>query len=170
MFKLLVEAFANSMRWVGDLFDALGKVPGFEWATDAAKKMHAAADKVDEFANSIRKIPPTADVSINVTANYSAAVATVLGGARAAIKLAGMPTAANGGTFDPTPGGTVIRVAEAGRRETVVDTATLNAAMAQKQNPTPNKAGGNKFYIYETVSAEATAMQVARLQNRWAAV
>ena len=29
----------------------------------------------------------------------------------------------------PTPGGSVVRVAEAGRAETIVDTATLNAAM-----------------------------------------
>ena len=41
-------------------------------------------------------------------------------------------TNAEGGTYAPSPGGTIVRVAEAGRKETIVDTASLNAAMAQK--------------------------------------
>lgn len=45
-------------------------------------------------------------------------------------------TAANGGTFAPQPGGQLVNLAEAGRAETVVDTATLQAAMAQRRGPT----------------------------------
>jgi hypothetical protein len=42
----------------------------------------------------------------------------------------------NGGTILPTPGGKVIRVAERGRAETVVDNATLNAALANGKGST----------------------------------
>ncbi len=139
----LVGALVNVMTTFGNMLVVLGTFPNMGWAKDAGDKVLAAAGAVAGFKDSIKKLDgTTASVAINVTANYSAAVATVLGGARAAIKLAGLPGAANGGTFDPTPGGTAIRVAEAGRRETVVDTASLNRAMAQRNTPqaTPNVA------------------------------
>jgi phage-related protein len=40
-----------------------------------------------------------------------------------------LPTLAAGATVLPTPGGTVVRVAEAGRAETVVDTGKMNALL-----------------------------------------
>jgi len=162
----LVNGLANVMTTFGDMLVTLGQVPGFGWATDAGNKILGAAGAVRGFAADLKQIPPDVPVSINVTANYSAAVATVLGGARAAVKLAGF---AEGGTILPTPGGTIVRVAEAGRKETIVDTASLNAAMAQNKKAAPT-APANTFTIYEAVSAEATAAQVIRRMNAMAAV
>jgi len=143
--KFLVAGLVGVMNSFGSMLVVLGQVPGFGWATDAGNKVLDAAGAVRGFAADIKKIPENVPVSINVTANYSAAVATVLGGARAAVKLAGF---AEGGTVLPTPGGTIVRVAEAGRKETIVDTATLNAAMAQRNGP-------------------ATAPNIVYVQNPW---
>ena len=159
----LVNGLAGVMTTWGDMLVTLGHVPGFEWATDAGNKILGAAGAVRGFAADIRQIPANVPVSINVTANYSAAVATVLGGARAAIKLAGLPGAAEGGTFAPTPGGTIVRVAEAGRRETVVDTATLNAAMAQRNGAADIGAGSPNgpvtFNLYDADNILIGSMQ-----------
>ena len=74
--------------------------------------------------------------------------------------LRNSPTSnAQGGTYQPRPGGHIIQVAEAGRSETIVDTKSLNDAV--KNRPT----GGHTYNIYETTSAQATAMAVSRRQN-----
>jgi len=150
----LVQGLANVMNSFGSMLVVLGQVPGFGWATDAGNKILGAASAVRGFSADIKKIPDTVDVAINVTANYSAAVATVLGGARAAVKLAGF---AEGGTVLPTPGGTIVRVAEAGRKETIVDTATLNAAMAQKQKPAVNASAP---FDYDRLATAMARVQI----------
>jgi hypothetical protein len=68
------------------------------------------------------------------------------------------PKNAVGGTYQPRVGGHVIQVAEAGRSETVVDTESLNRAVAQRSS------GNINYHIYEAVSADATALQVSRRQ------
>jgi len=158
----LVAGLVGVMNSFGSMLLVLGQIPGFGWATDAGNKILGAAAAVRGFAADIKKIPADVPVSINVTANYSAAVATVLGGARAAVKLAGF---AEGGTVLPTPGGTIVRVAEAGRKETIVDTASLNAAMAQKQKST--NEGGTVIHNWYVTGAtpEALFAQFSRRQN-----
>jgi tape measure domain-containing protein len=132
----IVGGIASVMTWFGNMLVALSNVPTFGWAKDAGDKVLAAAGQVAGLSGQIRAIPDGhSDISINVTANYSAAAAAALGAQRAGIKLnLNVPGNAAGGTYAPTPGGTIVRVAEAGRRETVVDTETLNAAMAQRAN------------------------------------
>lgn len=76
--------------------------------------------------------------------------------------IGSMKRAAAGGTFMPQPGGHIVNLAEAGRAETVVDTATLQAAMA-------NRGGAQTINVYEATNAWATAMQVARMNNSLAA-
>ena len=166
--RFLIDGFANVMVTFGDMLVTLGKVPGFEWAADAGAKILDAAKKVGGFSQAIKDIPPTASVDINVTTNYSAVTAQILGAARAGLKLSIMP-AAEGVTVLPTPGGTLLRVGEAGRAESVVDTGKMNAlldrALGTGAPGSPN-APAPTFQIYETVSAEATAMQVMRIQNQ----
>jgi phage-related protein len=101
----------------------------------------------------------------------------IIDGINGATKLAGaigihigaiphLPKLADSGTVLPTPGGTVVRVAEGGRAESVVDTGKLNNLMdAAASNA---KRGGDTFNIYEAVSAAATAAQVARRQVAFA--
>lgn len=64
--QFLVRGFALVVRGIASMLDVLGNIPGFEWARDAATKMKGAADKADEVADSIRKIPDRKDVEVNV--------------------------------------------------------------------------------------------------------
>ena len=41
---VLTEGFSQFMKLIGDMFYALGTVPGFEWATAAGDKLYKAAD------------------------------------------------------------------------------------------------------------------------------
>ena len=59
---------------------------------------------------------------------------SVLSAGKGSVTAVASPYAA-GGTIPPTSGGTVVRVAEAGRAETIVDTETLRSAMAQRNSP-----------------------------------
>jgi len=169
--RFLVDGFVGVMNTFGDMLIALGHVPGFSWATDAGTKIKGAADNVAGLSKQIKDIP-VGEIMLNVTTNYSAVTAQILGAARGSLKLAIMP-AAEGVTVLPTPGGTLLRVGEAGRAESVVDTGKMNALLdrALGSGTNGNASAGNPTYnIYETVSAQATAMQVIRIQNQMAAV
>jgi hypothetical protein len=69
--KFFVNALADAMDMVGNLFDALGKVPGFGWAKKLGEDMHAAAGRTRELADGIRDIPDK-DVHVNIIVNTSA--------------------------------------------------------------------------------------------------
>ena len=86
-----------------------------------------------------------------------------IGGA-VGIHIGLIPHLAEGATVLPTPGGTVVRVAEGGKAESVVDTGKLNKLIDQATQGGGSGKGGNTFNIYEAVSAQATAMQVIRRQ------
>jgi phage-related protein len=65
-----------------------------------------------------------------------------LGGA-VGIHVGLIPHLAEGATVLPTPGGTVVRVAEAGKPESVVDTGKLNKLLDQAANGGQRKGGGD---------------------------
>lgn len=66
-----LKAILGGFAWVTDglakMLDALGKIPGFEWAKDAADKMRGAAEKAREMADGIKAIPTSKSVSIDIT-------------------------------------------------------------------------------------------------------
>jgi len=128
------------MTWFGNMLITLGQVPGFGWATDAGNKILDTAKQVAGLSSQIRNIP-VGEVVLNVTTNYSAVTAQILGAARGSLKLAIMP-AAEGVTVLPTPGGTLLRVAEAGRPESVVDTGKVNALINQALQPASSSPNG----------------------------
>ena len=55
--KFIVGGVGGLMGIWAKMLGALGKVPGFGWAKDAGKAMGDAADKVNHFGDSIKKIP-----------------------------------------------------------------------------------------------------------------
>jgi hypothetical protein len=169
VFRFLVDAVANVTTVFGNMLLALGQVPGFGWATDAGKKVLDTAGQVRGLSQSIKDIPD-GHSTIYVTANYSPAVEAALAAQRAGVKLSIIPNNAAGGTYGPSQGGTVVRVAEAGRAETIVDTATLNAAMAQKQKST--NEGGTVIHNWYVTGAtpEALYAQFKRRDDQMAAV
>ncbi len=68
-FRGIVGGFAWVMEGLANMLDALGKVPGFGWATDAAGKLRDMAAGARDAAAGIRDIPSEAvsNVRINVT-------------------------------------------------------------------------------------------------------
>ena len=151
----IIGGLASVMTTFGNMLVTLGTFPNMGWAKDAGDKVLAAAGAVAGFKGQIQNLNgTTANIALNVTSNYSAAVAGVLAAGRASLKLAGY---AQGGTIAPSPGGTVVRVAEAGRSETIVDTATLRAAMAQKQQSAVNAAAP---IDYDRLAASMARVQI----------
>lgn len=55
--KFIVEGFAWVTDGLADMLGALGKVPGFGWAKDAADDLHGVAQKARDAADGIKKIP-----------------------------------------------------------------------------------------------------------------
>jgi hypothetical protein len=70
------------------------------------------------------------------------------------------PSNALGGTYAPQAGGHIVRLAEAGRAETIVDTASLNRAV----NSRPAN-GGHTFNMYGVTDLNGTALAVMRRIN-----
>ena len=163
----MIDGFATVGRWVANLLEVLGKIPGFEWAAEASKKMKDTADKVDKLSDSIKKIPPKASVDITVTANYSQLQQTALAAARANIKLAGMPGYASGGRPEV---GVPALFGEAGVEMWVPDTSgtVLNASQtAAALNRGPRAfdtggAGGGNIYVQVSVQGDTDPDGAAR--------
>lgn len=71
VFRFLVSGASKVLEMFGNMLDVLGNVPGFEWAKDAATKMHEAAGRAEELATKINKIPDTKSVLINIGARVT---------------------------------------------------------------------------------------------------
>jgi hypothetical protein len=71
-----------------------------------------------------------------------------------------IPGNAMGGTYAPQAGGHIVRLAEAGRSETIVDTESLNRAVKNR-----SASGGHTFNMYGVTDLNGTAMAVMRRIN-----
>jgi TP901 family phage tail tape measure protein len=65
VFHFIAVGVSALLDLFGDLLGALGHVPGFGWAKDAANSLHDAADATQRLADNIRKIPDKT-VKINI--------------------------------------------------------------------------------------------------------
>lgn len=65
-FRAIVNGFAWIMEGLAGMLRALGQVPGFGWATDAANRLDDMARGARNAASGIRDIPPRADVQISM--------------------------------------------------------------------------------------------------------
>lgn len=65
----LIKGIAKALDIFGTMIGALSHIPGgmFDWAADAAKKLHTAADEARGLGDSIRKIPTSHNVTITTT-------------------------------------------------------------------------------------------------------
>lgn len=71
IFHSLVSGIGTVLEMWGKMLHTLAKVPGFGWAEKAADKMDAAAQKANDLAANIKKIPDAKNVQVNVKYNYS---------------------------------------------------------------------------------------------------
>lgn len=70
IFRLILRGFAALMDHWSRMLKVLGKVPEFEWAKDASRKLAVAADEARGLANGIKDIPSSKKVSISVEVRY----------------------------------------------------------------------------------------------------
>lgn len=67
VFRFFLTTIGTAMTKLGDLFVAMGKVPGMGWATTLGEKLQSAGDKAYTLGQNIRDIPERKDVEIHVT-------------------------------------------------------------------------------------------------------
>lgn len=67
VFRFFMTAIGTAMQKLGDLFVAMGKVPGMGWATTLGEKLQTAGEKARTLGDNITKIPSKKDVSITIT-------------------------------------------------------------------------------------------------------
>ncbi|SDP09020.1 Phage-related minor tail protein [Nakamurella panacisegetis] len=71
-----------------------------------------------------------------------------LGGAHIGFNIGHIPSLANGGVMEPTPGGSIVRVAEAGQREIVTPEPLMRSVVLDALNESGNR-GGATINIYQ---------------------
>lgn len=79
-FRFIVGGFAGVMRALADFVGALGNIPGFEWARDAAGKLRGMADQAEAAARGIRDIPSDKKVTIGIHTVYTRSGVSSSGG------------------------------------------------------------------------------------------
>jgi TP901 family phage tail tape measure protein len=160
--RFVLNGFATITDGIAKMLSVLSNIPGFGWAKTAADKMKDAADKAHALAAGIKDIP---DKKVIVyTANWSAKTAAIVSAINTANK-GHISVGSNAAGTDNWRGG-LTWVGERGpeivnlpRGAQVIPNDKLGAG-----------SGGDTYNIYETVSAQATAMQVSRRQAALGAV
>ena len=100
-FKAILGGFAWVTDGLANMLDALGNIPGFGWAKDAADKLRGLAEKARDAASGLNKIPDSKTVNISAnTASYDRAVNRINGRTLTtyvAMKVYGQGAVATGG-------------------------------------------------------------------------
>lgn len=140
--KFILNAFGSVMDVWANLLQALGKVPGFEWAKTAGDKMETAAGKARDLAKNIKDIPPLKKVEVKTTFTYSGLTAP--GGSG--------PTRGRGDDF---LGGRIPKLAKGGivTRPTLalIGEAGPEAVVPLGRNNAPNMGGGRTDFLLEQI-------------------
>lgn len=69
--RFIVNGFATVVEGIAAFLDALGNIPGFEWAKTAADQMKGTAKQAREIADGIKDIPPKKNVNVNIDVTKS---------------------------------------------------------------------------------------------------
>lgn len=77
--QFIVGGFAAVSRAIAAVLEALGHIPGFDWARTAAEKLRGAAGEADNFASKLGKIPRNVPVTISVTAAFDSYAKKAMG-------------------------------------------------------------------------------------------
>lgn len=64
--RFLINGFAWVVGGIANMLGALGEIPGFGWAKDAATKMREAAKRANDLADGVKDIPNNTDVNISL--------------------------------------------------------------------------------------------------------
>jgi hypothetical protein len=146
--------------WIGGAISGIGHAVGSVFGSIGGiirGAFNGVVDFVKGIFNTITGVVNGIIDGVNGATSVAGAIGINIG------KIPHLPRLAEGATILPRPGGTLAVLGEAGKAESVVDTGKLNR-MLDRANSGGGGGGGNTFKIYEAVSAQATAMQVARIQ------
>jgi hypothetical protein len=146
--------------WIGGAISGIGHAVGSVFGSIGGiirGAFNGVVDFVKGIFNSITGVVNGIIDGVNGATSVAGAIGINIG------KIPHLPRLAEGATILPRPGGTLAVLGEAGKAESVVDTGKLNK-MLDRANSGGSGSGGGTWNIYETVSAQATAMQVARIQ------
>jgi hypothetical protein len=73
VFRMVLDAIGSILGGIANMLGALGNIPGFGWAKDAAANMREASTSAHNLANGIKDIPDKK--TIDITARFSSVVA-----------------------------------------------------------------------------------------------
>lgn len=119
-FKILGDVIGNIGNVIGTVFGAIGGI--------IKGAFNGVVDFVKGIFNTIIDVVNGIIHGINAATSIGAAIGIHIG------KIPNLPHLADSGTVLPTPGGTIVRVAEGGKAESVVDTGQLNNLMRAATN------------------------------------
>lgn len=114
--------------WIGGALKVVGDAFSTVFGAIGGKVSEGFSGVVDFIKGIINQIIDLVNSAIGGLNQMGRDVAKATHGA-VDIKIAPVPSLAEGATILPTDGGTLVRVAEAGRAESVVDTGVLNSQM-----------------------------------------
>ncbi|KQQ22528.1 hypothetical protein ASF48_04920 [Rathayibacter sp. Leaf299] len=127
---------AAGARLVGDLIGAMGNLSGALVGVGAALIGGLIAGIQSAAGRAVA-------AAVAVVRNALAAAQSVVGGGGGPAKGVGSPPdMATGGTILPTPGGTIVRVAEAGKPESIVDTGAVNRMITETNSRLSQQSAG----------------------------
>ena len=141
--------------FIGDAINTVGSVIGTVFGAIGGVirgAFEGVVDFVKGIFNTIAGLVNGIIDGVNGATSLAAGVGITIG------KIPHIPRLAEGGIVPATPGGRLVRVAEAGESEAVIPLSKMKSV--------GSNGGANIVnHIYETVSARATAMQVNRIQS-----
>jgi len=181
--RFVLNGFATITDGIASMLNTLSNIPGFGWAKTAADKMAGAAAQARAVAKGVKDIPPNKTITVK-TLGYAATyqqlmkLQTTIRGINGLPVRIAMGAGGQGGitraTGGPVMAGHPYIVGDGGRPEWFVPdqngTIIPRVPASSQASGGSSPAGGNTFYIYEAVSAEATAMQVSRRQAALGAI
>lgn len=167
--RFILNGFADVIDFYAKLLGALGHVPGFGWARDAANMLHGAAQKTHELADGIRNIPNrTVDVNVNFSSNAFQIQQQIQAASRMAAGItfgtvgttgAGSKARAAGGPVDP---GHLYRVGESGTEWFVPNVAGTIVPHNTVRSLAAARTSGGDTYINITVQGDTDPLGAAR--------
>ena len=152
LWETIIQPVAS---FIGDAINVVGSVIGtvFGAIGDVIRgAFEGVVDFVKGIFNTIAGLVNGIIDGVNGATSLASGVGITIG------KIPHIPKLAEGGIVPATPGGRLVRVAEAGEAEAIVPLSKMRSAGVKG-------GGGDIFNVYETVNPYATAMQIARRQK-----
>lgn len=179
IFGSIGSGFNNAVAFLGE---GIGSIMGFlgDMATGIGQVFRNVAGFISSlFEGVLNTIKSSINILIGAVNAPLSAINNInikvpkwvpkMGGKSWSPEVPMIPSFATGGTIAPTPGGSIIRVSEMGRAETIVDTGLHNRTMAELErlrNADKNSSGITYHNEMKVEGANKSPAQIARELHR----